>query len=69
MCMGASAPKPPAPPPPPPPVPQEQDDAVVKARNDARARALAARGAASTIMTNGQGLGSSAPTGKTLLGQ
>jgi hypothetical protein len=50
-------------------VPQEQDQAVVKARNDARARALAARGAASTIVTNGQGLGSAAPTAKTLLGQ
>ena len=50
-------------------MPQEQDEAVLKARSDARARALAAAGAASTILTNGQGLGSTAATGKTLLGQ
>jgi|LNAP01.1.fsa_nt_gb hypothetical protein len=69
MCMGGSTPKPPPPPPPPPEPAQEQDAAVVKARSDERARAIAARGAAGTILTNPQGNVAAAPTAKTLLGQ
>jgi hypothetical protein len=42
---------------------------VVQARTDSRQRALAAAGAASTILTNAQGQGTTAATGKTLLGQ
>ncbi|HVJ31989.1 MAG TPA: hypothetical protein VND94_02640 [Terriglobia bacterium] len=42
---------------------------MIKARTDSRSRALAAAGAASTILTNGQGMGSTAAVGKTLLGQ
>jgi hypothetical protein len=67
--MGGKAPKAPPPPPPPPEPPRELDTAVVRARRDERQRAIAAQGAASTILTGGRGVSTEASLAKTLLGQ
>jgi len=71
MCMGSSpsVPAAPAVPPAPAPAPQLPDQAVQRAGIDQRARAIAAAGPGSTILTGPLGLTQSAPTtNKTLLG-
>ncbi len=68
MC---SAPKASAPAPvtPPAEAPKQADPAVQQARSDERRRAANAQGAASTILTGGQGVtGAASTTKKTLLG-
>lgn len=71
MCF-FSAPSMPAPPPmptPPPDPPQMADKAVSDAANGVRAKAAAAQGYGSTLLTGGQGLSTPASTTqKTLLG-
>jgi hypothetical protein len=69
---GGAAYPPPAPlPPAPEPVPTYADESVKRARDEAKKRAQAMAGYASTIATGGQGLMTPASTtaGKTALGQ
>lgn len=72
MGFGGPASPPPIPAMPAPPVdpPQMADKAVSDAATGAKAKAAAARGYASTILTGGQGLETPASTtSKSLLGQ
>jgi len=71
MCFG-SAPSVPAPPPPPAPPPSLPDQGVQNAGANQRQLAAMAYGASQTILTSPQGLqtkaGTTANSGKTLLG-
>lgn len=67
MCMAPKIPDPP-PPEPIPEAPKPQDAGVQQAGSDARQRAKAAQGSASTILAGGSGSSSGLDARKTLLG-